>query len=115
MALLAASLVLTEFSNSANSRTYLVPGHTNALPSKCTHRRRIPTGNQTVVEDTFVLTQKIADVDGVALPQPITFELKMRRPLVATQSELANVRLNLDRIMSSDEFVLTMTQSTYVA
>ena len=46
----AMTTVLTDFSQSGNSRTRTTSGHTAVKPKLVIEKRRVPEGNQTMVE-----------------------------------------------------------------
>lgn len=100
----AMTTVLTEFSTNGNSRTYELPGHTVFDPKICIQKRRVPSGNQTVAEDTITVLQSTVDADGSVLPQKVSFEVKVRRPIDGQSVDLTELLAVFRDIVAGDEF-----------
>lgn len=111
----AMSTVLKTFSDSRNTRTFSSAGHLAIKPSLVVQRRKVPTGNQVILEDSITVIQGVSDSDGVLLPQRASFEFKVRRPLAAVALDVALAEVIFRDIVSSDEFVALVNTQNFIA
>lgn len=100
----AMTTVLTEFSNNGNSRTRTLPGHTALRPKLVIEKRRVPSGNQSVIETSFKVILTTVDADGVVLTQKVSFEGIARYPALGQSADVdAGLAVYRD-IVAGDEF-----------
>lgn len=100
----AMTTALTEFSNSGNSRTSTTAGHTAAKPKLVIEKRRVPEGNQTMIEQVVKVIHATEDDSGVVLSQKIAFEATVRYPLLGQSADVTAALAVFKDIMSGDEF-----------
>lgn len=98
------STSLSVFSTSENARTYAAPGHTPSLPHLVTQKRRVPSGNQTVAEDTFTVIYGTSDAADNVLAQKVSFASVVRRPINGDAADVAAALAVFRDIVNSDEF-----------
>lgn len=110
----AMSTTLTEFSDLGNSRTYTIPAHTAVKPALVIQKRKVPSGNQTVAEDTIQVLYATADPGGVILPQRTSFVLTFRRPLDGESAIVTAAVALLRDIIASDNFSNTVATQEWL-
>lgn len=96
--------VLTEFSQSGNSRTSTQPTHTAVEPKLVIEKRRVPDGNQTMVEYSVKVVDATTDAAGVILSNKISFEAVVRYPLLGTAADVTAALAVFRDIVASDDF-----------
>lgn len=106
---------LTEFSDSLNSRTYTLSGHTAVKPKLVIQKRRVPTGQQSVLEDTIKVVQGTNASDGSPIQEKVTFEVKVRRPIGALQADIDSARTAIQNIVQSAEFSTVVNTQGYLS
>jgi len=111
----AMTTALTEFSDSQNSRTYFYSGHTALKPKLVIQKRRVPTGNQTVIEDTITVLEATEDADGNVLPQKVSYSVTVRRPVDGDAAEVTSALAIFRDIVAGDEFTAVTTQQAYLS
>lgn len=99
---------LTEFADNGNSRTYTYAGHTASDPKLVLQKRRVPEGNQTVVEDTVSVLSGTEDANGDVLPQKVLFTATIRRPVSGIASDVTAALAIFRDIIAGDEFANTV-------
>jgi hypothetical protein len=102
------STALTEFADNGNSRTYTYTGHTAAEPRLVLQKRRVPEGNQTVVEDTVSVLSATEDANGDILPQKVLFSATIKRPLSGIAGDVTAALAVFRDIIAGDEFANTV-------
>jgi hypothetical protein len=96
---------LKEFSNNGDSITYVQSAtHTAAKPRLVLQKRRVPVGNQTVLEDTVTVLSATVDSNGETLPQRVSFSATIRRPIDGQSSDVADMLAVFRDIIAGDEF-----------
>lgn len=111
----AMSTALTEYANNGNSRTFTYTGHTAVVPKLVLQKRRVATGNQTVIEDTItVLAATVDSVSSAVLPQKVAFEVTVRRPINGTASYVTAALAVFRDIIAGDEFGTTVTTQNFL-
>jgi hypothetical protein len=78
----AMTTVLNEFSSNGNSRTSTVTGHTAVKPKLVIEKRRVPEGNQTMIEYSFKVVIATEDSEGMVISNKVTFEAIARYPVL---------------------------------
>jgi hypothetical protein len=111
----AMSTALTEFSDIANSRTYTYSGHTASLPKLVLQKRKVPSGNQIVIEDTITVLEATEDADGAVMPQRVSISTTIRRPIGYDSAILTNVLAVYRDIVAGDEFGNTVSTQEYLS
>jgi hypothetical protein len=111
----AMTTALTEFSDTGNSRTYTVPGHTASKPKKVLQRRKVPTGNQVVLEDTVMVLYATEDSTGAVLPQSDSITVTIKRPTSGIAADMTALLTLFREIVASDEFGNTVDTQEYLS
>lgn len=110
----AMTTALTVFSDKENSRTYTRTGHTALSPKLVLQKRRVPSGNQIVAEDTITVLAATVDAGGVVLPQRITMTVTIRRPITGLAADVTTLLAVLRDIVAGDEFTSTVNTQNYL-
>ena len=100
----AMTTVLTDFSQSGNSRTRTTSGHTAVKPKLVIEKRRVPEGNQTMVEYSCKVVHATEDADGEILAQKVSFEAAVRHPVNGTSTDVSAALAIFRDIIAGDEF-----------
>lgn len=109
------STALKEFSDSANSRTYTQSAtHTALAPRLVLQKRRTPSGSQVMVEDTITVLASTVNSEDVVLPQKVTFEVTVRRPLAGDAADVTAMLAVFRDIIAGDEFANTVSTQEYL-
>lgn len=95
---------LTEFSDNGNSRTSTTTGHVATKPKLVIQKRKVPTGNQTVLEDDVNVVHGAEDSDGVVLPQKVSFHVVCRRSVNAISTDVDAALAVFRDVVAGDEF-----------
>jgi hypothetical protein len=110
----AMSTSLTEFSDNGNSRTYSLPLHTVLKPQLVLEKRKVPSGSQTVAEDTITVLTATEDSAGVKLAQRVSFTVTIRRPINGLQTDIDAALVIFRDIIAGDEFTNTVNSQEYL-
>jgi hypothetical protein len=106
----AMSTALAVFSDNGNTRTYTYTGHTALDPKLVIQRRRVPVGSQVIQEDAFRVIEVTPDADGAILPERVSFEAIVRRPVNrAADTDVTSALAVFRDIVASDEFGVMVT------
>lgn len=100
----AMTTVLTEFSQSGNSRTSTLNGHTAVSPRLVIEKRRVPEGNQTMVEYSCKVVYATVDGDDAVLSNKISFEASVRYPVLGQSADVTAALGIFSDIIAGDEF-----------
>jgi hypothetical protein len=100
----AMSTNLTLYSNNGDSFTYRLDGHTSLSPQLILQRRRLPTGNQTVIEDEVSVVYTTEDSEGNILSSKILFSAKVRRDQRSQSSDITAALAVFRDLIAGDEF-----------
>lgn len=108
---------LTEFSDKENERSYVVDGasHTVTKPRMVLQRRKVPSGNQVIVEDEISILYGTEDANGDILDQRVMFSAKIRRPKDGISADVTSALAVFRDIVAGDEFGATVTGSLYLS
>lgn len=106
--------VLTEFSTSGNSRTCTVTGHTAVQPKLVIEKRRVPEGNQTVVEYSCKLVEATEDSAGVILSNKVSFECVVRYPVLGIAADVTTALATFRDIIAGDEFANSVSTQEWL-
>lgn len=96
--------VLTEFSNNGNSRTSTYTGHTAVEPKLVIEKRRVPEGNQTMVEYSAKIVSSTEDSAGLILSQKVSFEAVVRYPVDGISADVTAALAIFRDVIAGDEF-----------
>lgn len=110
----AMTTALTEFASNGNSRTFTYAGHTVQKPHLVLQSRRVPSGNQTVAQDTITVLSGTDDVNGDPLAARVSFEVKIRRPIDGAAADVTAVLAVLRDIVAGDEFTNTVNTQEFL-
>lgn len=100
----AMTTALTEFSQSGNSRTSTTSGHTSVSPKLVIEKRRVPEGNQTMIEYSCKVVHATVDADGLTLSQKVSFEAAVRYPVAGQAADVTAALAVFRDIIAGDEF-----------
>lgn len=100
----AMTTTLTEFADNGNSRTYTLAAHAAAEPKLVLQRRKVPSGNQTVLEDTITVLESTEDSSGSILSSRVTFTATIRRPIDGIAADVTSALATFRDIIAGDEF-----------
>jgi len=106
--------VLTEFSNNGNSRTSTYTGHTALEPKLVIEKRRVPEGNQTMVEYSCKVVCTTDDADGAVLSQKVSLEAVVRYPVLGTSADVTAALAIFRDIIAGDEFGNSISTQEYL-
>lgn len=110
----AMTTALQEFSDKENSRTWTYTGHTATKPKLVLQKRKAATGNATVIEDTITVLAATVDALGNVLPQKITFEVTIRRPILGVSADVTAAQAIFRDVVAGDEFATVVTGQSYL-
>jgi hypothetical protein len=111
----AMSTALTEFADNGNARTFTLETHTAIAPNLVLQKRKVPSGNQTVVEDTFTVLLATEDSNGDALPSRVAFTVTVRRPVDGISADVDAALAILRDIVAGDEFANVVATQEWLA
>jgi len=100
----AMTTVLTEFANNGNSRTYTLPLHTAIEPEMLIQKRKVPSGNQIVIEDTITVVAATKDSAGAVLASRDSISVTIRRPSTGTAADITALLAIFRDVIAGDEF-----------
>lgn len=106
--------VLTEFADNGNSRTYTFTGHTVLSPKLVLQKRKVPVGNAIMQEDTITVLLGTTDSDGAVLPQRVSFQAQIRRPITGDADDVTAALAVFRDIIAGDEFGVTVNTSNWL-
>lgn len=106
--------VLTEFSSNGNSRTSTFTGHTAIEPKLVIEKRRVPEGNQTMLEYSFKVVEATTDADSMVLSQKISFEAVVRYPVLGQSTDVTAALATFRDIIAGDEFGASVTTQNWL-
>lgn len=105
---------LTEFADNGNSRTYTYTGHTASEPRLVLQKRRVPSGNQSVLEDVITVLSSTEDANGEALPSNVTFSVTLRHPKNGIAADVTAALAIFRDIVAGDEFANTVSTQEWL-
>jgi hypothetical protein len=106
--------VLTEFSNNGNSRTSTYSGHVASDPKLVIEKRRVPEGNQTMVEYSAKVVSGTEDSNGVSLSNKVTFEAVVRYPVLGISADVTAALAIFRDVVAGDEFGNSVTTQEWL-
>lgn len=110
----AMATVLTEFSDLGNSRTYTQAAHAAGKPVLVLQKRKVPSGNEVVVEDTITCLAATEDTDGAIMPSRVTFSVTIRRPIGGDAADVTAQLAVFRDIIAGDEFANTVSTQEWL-
>jgi hypothetical protein len=111
----AMTTVLTEFSNIGNSRTSTITGHTAVKPKLVIEKRRVPDGNQTMIEYSCKVVQATEDDDGLILSNKVSGDIVFRYPINGQSAEISAVLAAIVDVISGDEFANSVSTQEWLS
>lgn len=100
----AMTTVLTAFSTLGNTRTSTISGHTSVAPRLVIEKRRVPEGNQTMIEYSVKVVRATTDSDSAILSNKVSFEGVVRYPVLGQSSDVTAALATFTDIIAGDEF-----------
>lgn len=110
----AMTTALTEFSDNGNSRTYTYTGHTASEPRLVIQRRRVPTGQTSVIEDTVSVISSTEDAAGDLLSSKVGFTVTVRRPVNGIAADVTAALAIFRDVVAGDEFTNTVNTQEWL-
>jgi hypothetical protein len=110
----AMSTALVEFSDSGDSRTYTLTGHTASFPKLLVQKRKVPVGNQIVAEVSVEVISATKDAADLILPQRVGFKATVRYPISGTDSDITSMLAIFRDVVAGDEFAATVTSQNWL-
>lgn len=111
----AMTTALTEFADNGNSRTYTYTGHTASEPRLVLQKRRVPTGNSSVIEDTVSVLSSTEDATGDLLPSRVMFTATIRRPVDGIAADVTAALAIFRDVVAGDEFTNTVSTQEWLS
>jgi len=110
------TLVLTEFSDSENSRTWTLADHNVSEPRLVIQKRKVPNSNQTnaMSETSIKLVCGLLDADSLPIPQKASIEAIIRYPVGTDSSELSTLVDRFQLVVASTNFDTVVTTQGYL-
>lgn len=105
---------LTEFADNGNSRQYTYTGHTAGEPRMVLQKRRAPSSNKSVIEDTITVLSSTEDALGELLDSRIAFSVNVRRPTNGIAANVTAALAVFRDVVASDEFANTVSTQEYL-
>jgi len=106
--------VLTEFSNSGNSRTSTLNGHTALKPKIVIEKRRVAEAGQEVAEQSVKVVFGTVDAADLPLAQKVSFEVIARYPVKGDTSDVSGALTIIKDIVSGDEFANSVNTQEFL-
>jgi len=106
--------VLTEFTNNGNSRTSTYTGHTAISPKIVIEKRRVPEGNQTMIEYSLRVIAATEDADGAVLSNKVSFEAAVKYPMLGLSTDVTAALAIFRDIVAGDEFANSVTTQNWL-
>lgn len=106
--------VLTEFAQNGNSRTSTYTGHTAVEPKLVIEKRRVPEGNQTMVEYNAKVVSSTEDAAGEILSQKVSFEAVVRYPVDGISADITAALAVFRDVVAGDEFANSTTTQEWL-
>jgi hypothetical protein len=107
--------VLTEFSNNGDSRTSTLSGHTAVQPKLLIEKRRVPVGNQTMIEYSFKVVIATQDSDGMILDNKVSFEGIARYPIAGLSSDVDAALAVFRDVVAGDELANSVDTQEFLS
>lgn len=110
----AMSANLTVFSDSQDRRVYRLDDHAVGNTRLLIQTRRVPTGAQVMVEDTFSIVHQPADDEALGALPNVNFTVTLRRHHASDPTTVAAALTLLRDMVASDEFGNTVDTQDYL-
>ena len=110
----AMTTTLTEFSQAGSSRTSTLTGHTAIKPKLVIEKRRVPEGNQTMVDYSCKVVLATEDADGEVLSNKVSFEVAVRYPVLGTSADVTAALAFIVDIIAGDEFANSVSTQEWL-
>jgi len=96
--------VLADNGNTANTWNWVVSAnHSTLKPFLVLQKRKIPTGNQVMAEDTLSVLTATTDAEGVVLSQRVLHTYTCRRPVTGDDDDVTASLAVFRDLINSDE------------
>jgi hypothetical protein len=105
---------IAEFSDSENSRTYTVSGHTVQAPKLVIQKRRVAQAADRVSSSTLSVIYGTTDADGVPLSSKVGFTAEVRYPANGQSDDVSAALAVFRDFVASDEFFSLVASQNYV-
>jgi hypothetical protein len=84
------------------------------MPKIVIEKRRVPEGNQVIVEQSAKVVCACVDADGVILPNKISFDVVVRYPVQSIAADVTAVKDILADIVGGDEFAASILTQNWL-
>jgi hypothetical protein len=105
----AMTTVLTEFTNSGNSKTSTYSGHTAVKPKLVIEKKRPIEGSASMAEYSFKVVEATEDAEGIVLSSKVSFEATVRYPKDGDSAEITSALAVFRDIVAGDEFGVSVS------
>lgn len=110
----AMTTVLTEFANNGNSRTSTLATHAAIKPRVLIEKRRVPDGNQTMIEYSCKVIFATEDANGAVLTNKVSFECVVRYPLLGASEDVTAALAVFRDVIAGDEFANSVSTQEWL-
>jgi len=100
----AMTTVLNNYQNFGDKRTYFTTGHTAQKVKLVVAGRKLPVGNQKVVESSLSVQHSTEDDDGLVLSSRPTIGMNFRAPIDGQTTDVTAIKAIFRDFVASDEF-----------
>lgn len=107
--------VLTEFANNGNSRTNTLSTHTAVKPRLVIEKRRVPDGNQIMIEYGCKVIFATTDVNDLILSNKVSLEVVVRHPTSGNAGDVTAALAVFRDIVAGDEFANSITTQEWLS
>lgn len=108
------AMLISEFSDKENSRTYMVSGHTVQEPRLLIQKRKVPSTATGVSESLLTVVYGTTDADGLPLASKVAFAASVRYPANGQSGDVTAALAVFRDFVASDEFTAMVTSQAYV-
>lgn len=102
-----------EFSDSANSRTYEIDGHTVQAPKLLIQKRKVPTSASGTSSSSMMVVYGTEDDGGNPLQSKVAFGADVRYPVNGQTTDIAAALAVFRDFVASDEFTAMVNSQSY--
>jgi hypothetical protein len=110
----AMTTSLTQFNDSLNQRTWIYTGHAAMDPRLVIQKRKVPTVETGVLENSTRVVVGTQDALGANLASKVSFEVIVRYPANGTYADVTAALTTFRDIVASDEFTTSVQTQQYL-
>jgi hypothetical protein len=109
----ASTLTTLPVYNGGFNKTWQYTGHTITLPRLIIQKRRVPTGSQTVSENSITILRGGLDAAGNVLPSKGSFQFIAKEPIGYLAADRDALIADFRNFVNGDEFALMLPGCSY--